>query len=131
TVALLLPAQLEQDRPGHARPRHAVGMTDRDRAAVRVELGRVEVEPVAAVDDLRGEGLVQLDDVDVVEPEARELQELRDREDRPDAHLVGLAASDDEAPEDAERPDAERLCAAAVRCWETRAYSSCASRVTL
>src|SRR5438552_10124555 len=86
-VALLLAAQLEQDRAGHARPGHAVGMADRDRAAVRVELRRVEAEPVAAVDDLRGEGLVQLDDVDVVELEARHFQALRDREHGPDAHL--------------------------------------------
>ena len=54
----------------------------------------VDAELVAAVDDLRRERLVQLDDVDVVDLEAGALEELRHREDRADAHLVGLAAGE-------------------------------------
>src|SRR5213595_2342996 len=107
--ALLPPAQLVEQRPGHARAGHAVGVADRDRAPVRVELLGVDAEAVAAVDDLRGEGLVQLDDVDVLELEPRMLEQLRHREDRPDPHLVGLAGREHAAAEEDERPHAERL----------------------
>src|SRR2546422_9636464 len=106
--ALLPPAQLVEQRPGHARAGHAVGVADRDRAAVRVELRGVDAEAVPAVDDLRGEGLVQLDDVDVLELEPRVLEQLRHREDRADPHLVGLAGDEHAAAEEAERPHAER-----------------------
>src|SRR5205085_11983693 len=61
-VALLRAAKLLQDRSRAARAGGAVRVADRDRAAVRVELRRIEAELVAAVDDLRREGLVQLDD---------------------------------------------------------------------
>src|SRR2546425_1936302 len=107
--ALLPPAQLVEQRPGHARAGHPVGVPDGDRAAVRVEPLGIDAEPVAAVDDLRGEGLVQLDDVDVLELHARVLEQLRHREDRPDAHLVGLAGREHAAAEEAEGPHAERL----------------------
>src|SRR2546422_2613777 len=107
--ALLPPAQLVEQRPGHARAGHSVRMPDRDRAAVRVEPLGVDAEAVAAVDDLRGEGLVQLDDVDVLELEPRMLEQLRHREDGPDPHLVGLAGREHAAAEEAERPHAERL----------------------
>src|SRR5438876_5812981 len=107
--ALLPPAQLVEQRPGHARAGHPVRVPDGDRAAVRVEPLGVDAEAVAAVDDLRGEGLVQLDDVDVLELHARVLEQLRHREDRPDAHLVGLAGREHAAAEEAEGPHAERL----------------------
>src|SRR5262249_35363669 len=47
--ALAAALQLEQQRAGHARAGHAVGMADRDRAAVGVELIQRDAEPVAAV----------------------------------------------------------------------------------
>src|SRR5213076_3385081 len=75
-------------------------VADRDRAAVPIELLRVEAEPVTTVDYLRSERLVQLPDVDVADPEAAALEELRHREDRADPHLVGLTAGDREAAED-------------------------------
>src|SRR4030095_1494533 len=80
--ALALPLQLEQQRAGHPGTGHAVRMSDGDRAAVRVQLIHRDAEPVAAVHDLRGEGLVQLDDVDVVDGEAGALEQLRHREHR-------------------------------------------------
>src|SRR5436309_8839624 len=107
--ALLPPPQLVEQRPRHARAGHPVGVPDRDRAAVRVEPLGVDAEAVAAVDDLRGEGLVQLDDIDVLELQARVLEQLRHREDRPDPHLVRLAGGEHAAAEEAERPHAERL----------------------
>ena len=79
-------------------------MADRDRAAVHVEPVVGNAELVAAVDHLHREGLVQLPQVDVGRPSGpARLSSLRHREDRADAHLVGLAAGDREAAEDAER----------------------------
>src|SRR5882762_10113588 len=50
---------LDQRVPDHPRPRHAVGMADRDRAAIDVELVIGDTEPVAAIDHLAGERFVQ------------------------------------------------------------------------
>src|SRR5262249_10769440 len=92
--------ELVGDRADHARARHAERMTDRDRAAVDVELRGIDAELIATVNDLRGERLVQLPHVDVVDLEAVTLQELRHRIHGTDAHLVRPAASDREAAED-------------------------------
>ena len=89
--------------PVHARAAHAVGVADRDRAAVDVELLHRDAELVAAVEHLHGERLVQLPQADVVDLQAVALQAARNGEDRADAHLVGLAAGDREAAEDAQR----------------------------
>src|SRR5947208_1260111 len=40
---------LNQRMPDHPRPRHAIGMADRDRAAIDVELVIGDAEPVAAI----------------------------------------------------------------------------------
>ena len=63
-------------------------------------------ERVARVDHLHGERLVQLPQVDVGDLHARALEQLAHREHGTDAHLVGLAAGDGEAAEDAERREA-------------------------
>ncbi len=97
------PLALDQRMAGQARAAHAVGVADRDRAAVDVELVVVDAEPVAAVDHLHGEGLVQLPEADVVDLEAVRLEELRHGEHRADAHLVRIAAGDRDAAIDAER----------------------------
>src|SRR5690606_31843437 len=60
------PLALDQRMAGKARPAHAVGMAERDGPTVDVEPGRVDAEPVAAVDHLHGEGLVELPQADVV-----------------------------------------------------------------
>src|SRR5258706_4227841 len=108
-VARLAAQQLVGEGADHARARHAEGVADRDRAAVHVELRGIDAETIAAVDDLRGERLVQLPHVDVVDLQAGTLQELGHRVHRADAHLVWLAAGDREAAEDELRPDAEGL----------------------
>src|SRR6185437_13125208 len=90
----LAPAALLQDVAGEPRAGHAERMTDRDRAAIDVVLGRIDAEPVATVEALAGEGLVQFPDVDVVDLQALALEKLRHGEHRADAHLVGLAARD-------------------------------------
>src|SRR5262249_38955793 len=65
-VARLAPLHLVGDGAHHARAGHAERVPDGDRAAVRVELVHGNAELVAAVDDLRREGLVELPHVDVV-----------------------------------------------------------------
>src|SRR5262249_22212933 len=64
-VARLAPEQLVGDGANHARARHAERMADRDRAAVDVELRGIDAQAIAAVDHLRGEGLVELPHVDL------------------------------------------------------------------
>ena len=81
-------------------------MADGDGAAVDVEPVVGDAEPVAAVDDLHRERLVQLPESDVIDLEARPLQEARDGEDGADAHFVRLAARHCEPTEDPQRPQA-------------------------
>ena len=52
-------AALDQNVAGHARPAHAVGMADGDRAAVDIEALLRNAEPVAAIKRLARERLVQ------------------------------------------------------------------------
>src|SRR3954464_4891523 len=81
----------DEDMADHAGTRHTVGVADGNRPAIDVELLRIDPEPVAAVQHLAGEGLVQLPQVDVLDPQTVLLQQLGDGEDRADAHLVGCA----------------------------------------
>src|SRR5438270_13711275 len=60
------PLTLDQDVAGHARPAHAERMPDGDRAAIYVEFVHRNAEPVAAVEHLGRERLVQFPQVDVV-----------------------------------------------------------------
>ena len=64
---------------------------------------RIEPEVLDHRERLRRERLVQLDPVDVVEPEPGLLQHLRDRLDRADAHDLRRHARHREADEAAER----------------------------
>src|SRR4029077_8816050 len=91
---------------GEPRTRHAVGMADRDRAAVDVELFRVDAELVAAVDHLHGKSFVELPKIDVIDLQPVTLEQARHREHRSDAHLVRLTAGGDKAAEYAERLEA-------------------------
>src|SRR5579871_2991965 len=63
-VALL---HLEQQRGEHARARGADRMSQSDRTAVDVELLGIEAELLADRDGLRGERLVGLDQVEVLD----------------------------------------------------------------
>src|SRR5882672_6084858 len=58
-VFRLAPPSLDQEVAGQPRTRHPIGMADRDRAAVDVELVRIDAELVAAIDHLDRVGLVQ------------------------------------------------------------------------
>ena len=68
--------------PSHARAAHAVGVADRDRAAIDVQPVVRQAEPVAAVQHLARERLVQLPQVDVVHRQPMPLQQPRHRVDR-------------------------------------------------
>ena len=67
-------------------------MAQRDRASMRVQLLAEGVDPDAARrrDDLGGEGLVDLDDVDVVDAHPGPLERLLRGVDRTQAHELGL-----------------------------------------
>src|SRR5713101_1220549 len=89
-VFRLAPPALDQEVAGQPRAGHAIGMADRDRAAIDVELVRIDAELVAAIDHLHRIGLVELPEIYIVDLQAVPLQEPRDRGDRADAHLVRL-----------------------------------------
>ena len=90
-----------------ARAGHPERVADGDGTAVHVvDLG-VDLEPVPAVHALRGEGLVELPEIDVADPEPGLFEELRHRKHRADPHLVRLAAGHREAAEVGERLEIE------------------------
>jgi hypothetical protein len=94
-------------------PGHPVRMAERDRAAVRVELvaERVDAELAADGQHLRGERLVQLHHVDVVDRHAGLLEHLAHALDRADAHDLRLDARDRRRDD----PRARRRCRARAR----------------
>ena len=65
-VLRLVPAHAVHDGRGADRAGGAERVAERDRAAQRVDLGRVEAEVADHRQRLRGEGLVELDPVEVV-----------------------------------------------------------------
>src|SRR3546814_13758658 len=84
----LLALALQQGRrlAGDARAGGAQRMAERDGAAVEVGLVEVEAEFVGAGQRLRGEGLVQLDDVEILHGQTGALQGLEGRRHRTHAH---------------------------------------------
>src|SRR5882762_9453690 len=59
----------DQRVAGEPRAAHAIGMADGDGAAVDVEALHRDAESIAAIDDLDGEGLVELPEADIVDLE--------------------------------------------------------------
>ena len=57
--------------PVRRAPVMPYGMTDRDRAAIDVELFRIDAELVAAIDHLHRERLVQFPEIDIVDRRVR------------------------------------------------------------
>src|SRR5438034_1082537 len=82
----------EQRVPDETATGHAVGVADRDATAVDVELVGIDLERVAAVDDLAGERLVQFPEADVLDREPGVREQLRHGGYRADAHLAGRDA---------------------------------------
>src|SRR5262249_55719786 len=90
-----------------SRASHAVGMPERNRAAVDVESIVLDTEFVATVQDLDRERLVELPQVDVGNLLAGALEQFGNREHRADAHLVRLATGHRKPPERAQRLESE------------------------
>src|SRR5207237_8435939 len=63
----LAPTTLNQSMAGQPGSGHAVGMANRDRAAIDVELFRVNSELVAAIDHLHRKCFVQFPEIDIVD----------------------------------------------------------------
>src|SRR5262249_51445889 len=72
-------------------------MAYRDGSTIHIELIWVNPQPVTAIDDLDGEGLVQLPEIDVLDAQAMALEQLRHREHGANPHLIGFAAGHREA----------------------------------
>jgi len=88
------PPQLTQPRDNLPRARRTKRMSQRNSATPRVHLLPREVELVAAVHGHAGEGLVDLDDVDVVEGKVVLREELGDGDGGADAHDARGEAGD-------------------------------------
>src|SRR5271155_3000459 len=85
---------LDQRVTDHARAGHPVRVTDGNGAAVDIVPLGSDAEPVAAVKSLHGEGLVELPEPDILDPEPVLPQQLWNGENRADPHLVRRAAGD-------------------------------------
>src|ERR1700728_1751128 len=70
------PLALDQGMADHARPRHAIGMADRNSAAIDIVAPGVNAEPVPAIERLDRKRLVELPQPDVVDLEPVLLQQL-------------------------------------------------------
>ena len=78
--------QLARERDREAQAGRAERMTDRDRAAIYVELVLIEAEFARAGHHLRAEGLVDLDAVDIGQFQAGAFEHRLDRRHRADPH---------------------------------------------
>ena len=74
--------------------RVAERVAERDRAAVDIEPVLVDRELGEAAEHLRGEGFVDLDQVDVIGRQPGAIERLRDGVGGPEAHHAGIAAGD-------------------------------------
>ena len=83
---------LDQRVSGHPSTRHTVGMADRDGSAIHIDRFRVDAQPIAAMNHLAGERLIQLPQSDVIHLQPMFRQQLRHGEYRPYAHLVWRAS---------------------------------------
>src|SRR3954468_12293159 len=92
TVAQAGAAQFTREGDREADAGRTQRMTDRDRAAVDVELVLVEVERTRTSHDLRAECFVDLEAVDLGQFQARALQHGMNRRHRADAHDFGRHA---------------------------------------
>src|SRR5690606_29941514 len=92
----LLVVELEavDERGGDPGAGHAERVADGDRAAVDVQLVVVDAEVLGRRQDLRGERLVDLDQVDVVDGHPGVGERLAGRLDRAEAHDLGGQAGD-------------------------------------
>src|ERR1044072_5366239 len=102
-------AQLTDQGGGEASAGAAERVAEGDRAAVDVELLFVDAELAGAGEHLRGEGLVELDQVDLLEGETGRVERAGNRQRRADPHVGGVDAGDAEGDDAGERVGAEAL----------------------
>ncbi len=81
-------------------------MADRDGTTIDVEFVGIGRETVPAVPGLRGEGLVEFPQGDIVDCESVLLEQPGNGEDWTDIHLVGVAPIDGDPSVDAQRRQA-------------------------
>ena len=93
-----------------ARAGHAVRMPDGDRSTGDVVFLRVDAELVTAIEHLRGKGLVQLPDIDLVNRKAVLAEKFGNGEDRTDPHLFGIAAGHGDAAKASQRLEPAARC---------------------
>src|SRR5699024_1168576 len=93
-VAALACAEAVEQGGGHAGAGGAPGVAERDRPAVDVELVVVDAEILGGRQHLRGEGLVELDQVDVVDGHVGERERPTGRLDGPEPHDLGADPGD-------------------------------------
>src|SRR4029450_3391596 len=86
TVATAGPGKLGDEHRDEAGPAHAEGVSERDGAPVDVDLGHVQAELADGGDRLAGEGLVELDEVEVSHLQPGPLDRLAGGRHRADAH---------------------------------------------
>src|SRR5207247_3738749 len=89
-VALLTAPQFVQDGEHQARTRRGEWMAQRDRATIDIQLLSVDPELLDHGEDLPSDGLVDLDQIDVVELHSRLLEGDLRRRHRTDAHDVRI-----------------------------------------
>ena len=102
----LPPLHLVEQRRRQLRAGAAERMAERDRAAVHVQPLRIDRQLLQAREHLRRERFVQLDEIDLIERQSRELQHLPDRRDRTDAEQLRLDAGRRERDEPRQRRQA-------------------------
>src|SRR5689334_15537996 len=102
-------AELVQERHDDARSRAPDRVAERDRAAVHVEALLRDAELAVAREHLRREGLVELDEVVVVDREPVELLERAHGGHGADAHALRVDAGLRRGSDDRERLEAELL----------------------
>ena len=93
-----------------ARAGHAVRMADGDRPARDIVFLGVDAELVTAIEHLRGKGLVQLPDIDLVNRQAVLAEKFGNGEDRADPHLFGIAAGHGDAAKASQRLEPAARC---------------------
>src|SRR4051794_12500668 len=109
TERLVLELQPVDQRAGDARAGHAERVADGDRTAVHVEAVDVDAELLVRRDHLRGERLVDLDEVDVVDRHLRASEGLLGGLDRTETHDLRRQAGDTGRHDAGEWRDAELL----------------------
>ena len=100
--ALLRALKLAHESADHAAASHAEWVTEGDGTTLRVQLGGRHAELLHAVASLGGEGLVNLEDVNIIHAEASTLESLGDGKGGSNAHNLRWDTSDGKSNDSAD-----------------------------